>query len=98
MVKFISTLLSVLISLPIILGILIILTTIIAPILMLISLVWIIALPVICLLHMFGGLFESIRNNCKSKNNKSTKDDDVDYYRDYTVLDDGTIDMYINTK
>lgn len=98
MVKFISTILSVLISLPIILGIIIILTTIIAPILMLISLIWIITLPVYCLLHMFGSLFESIRSNYKSKNNKSTKDDDIDYYRNYTVLDDGTIDMHISTK
>ena len=98
MVKFISSLLSILISLPIILGIILLLTVIIAPILALISLVWFIALPVICLVHMFGSMFESIRNIWKSKNTESTKHDDVDYYRDYTVLDDGTIDMHISAK
>lgn len=99
MVKFLSSLLSILISVPIILGIVLLLATIIAPFLMVISLVWIILLPFICLVHMFGDLFGSIRNIWKSKNTESTKhDDDVDYYRDYTVLDDGTIDMHISAK
>ena len=98
MVKFISSLLSILISLPIILGIILLLTIVIAPIIALISLIWIISLPVICLVHMFGSIFDSIRNIWKSKNPKSTKHDDIDYYRNYTVLDDGTIDMHISTK
>lgn len=98
MVKFISTILSVLITLPIVIVFILLLTTLIAPFLAIISLIWFIALPFICLVHMFGSIFDSIRNNWKSKNNKSTKEDDVDYYRNYTVLDDGTIDMHISTK
>jgi hypothetical protein len=47
---------------------------------------------------MFGSIFDSIRSIWKSKDIKSTQDDDIDYYRDYTVLDDGTIDMHISAK
>lgn len=98
MVKFVSSLLSILISLPIVIVFILLLTTLIVPILVIISLAWFIAPPFICLVYVFGSIFDSIRSIWKSKDNKSTKDDDIDYYRNYTVLDDGTIDMHISTK